>query len=153
MMLMLAASKQLAVFIDRHPTVKMLALFVSVADRHDAGCRRLRSPRPAWLRLCRHGFLGAGGEFQSTGRKAAADEKERYAAGFAGGGVARPDTMRMIALDARQAGCLGAYSRSSKTDISFGGARCTRAPAMEQEPRERDPAVNALKWPSRGLDF
>ena len=46
--------------------------------------------------------------------------------------------MRMIAANARQARCLFAYCRFSKTDISFAGARCTRDPAMKQEPRERD---------------
>jgi hypothetical protein len=61
--------------------------------------------------------------------------------------------MRMIAANTRQARCLFAYCRFSKTDISFAGARCPRDPAMKQEPRERDtPPVNALKWCSRGLD-
>ena len=46
--------------------------------------------------------------------------------------------MRMIAANARQARCLFAYCRFSKTDSSFAGARCTRDPAMKQEPRERD---------------
>jgi integral membrane protein TerC family protein len=70
--IMLAASKPLADFVERHPHREDAGIEFPVADRHDVdrGRRRLRRPQGVYIRCDR--ILGRGRDLEPVGRRASA---------------------------------------------------------------------------------
>lgn len=67
--IMLGASGPLSAFVERHPTVKMLALSFPAADRHDADCRWRRPARAEGIYLCGDRFLNRRRGFEPDRRR------------------------------------------------------------------------------------
>ncbi len=76
MFIMLIASAKVGEFVERHPTVKMLALSFLLLIGHGADRRCAAFPYPARLSLLRGGVLGAGRGAQPVRRAPARAEEE-----------------------------------------------------------------------------
>ena len=67
--MMLFFAGAVSAFVDRHPTIKMLALSLPAADRRRRWSPRAGAPHPQGLHLLRHGLLGARGDAQPESKK------------------------------------------------------------------------------------
>jgi predicted tellurium resistance membrane protein TerC len=76
---MMVFAGSISAFVERHPTIKMLALQLPPADRRDADRGRLRSAHLEGLHLLRDGVLGVRGnaELEDTRGARAAGEAAR----------------------------------------------------------------------------